>query len=303
MRKPCGRDKRAGCRPRRARLGQGTCAATRVGRLPSLALPFPAIDPVLVELGPLVIRWYALAYLGGILLGWLLVRRLVLEPGWTISRAQIDDLLFYVTLGVILGGRLGYVLFYNPVHYLAHPLEALALWQGGMSFHGGMLGVILAAVWYARRHGLPVLELGDLLAAVAPIGLLLGRIANFINAELWGRVTALPWGVVFPGAGPLPRHPSQLYEAALEGVVLLAIVQWLAWRPYRAERRGQIGGAFLLGYGLARFGVEFVREPDAHLGFVLLGWMTMGQLLCLPMIAGGLYLLLRARPAARSLAG
>jgi len=267
---------------------------------PLLAIPFPNIDPVLVQLGPFAIRWYALAYITGIVAGWLLIRRLVRRPGWTVDATAIDDLVLYVTLGVILGGRIGYVLFYQTGWYLSHPLEILQVWRGGMSFHGGLVGVILAIVLFARQHRLPLLEIADLTAAVAPLGLLLGRIANFINGELWGRPTDVPWAVVFPYAGPEPRHPSQLYEAALEGLVLLAVVQVLAWRPRRPEHAGRIGGAFLVGYALARIVVERFREPDAQLGF-LLGGMTMGQLLSLPMLAGGLYLLARAgrrqRPA------
>jgi phosphatidylglycerol:prolipoprotein diacylglycerol transferase len=196
-------------------------------------------------------------------------------------------------LGVILGGRIGYVLFYQSGWYLSHPLEILQVWRGGMSFHGGLVGVILALVLFARQNRLPLLEIADLAAAVAPLGLLLGRVANFINGELWGRPTDVPWAVVFPHAGPEPRHPSQLYEAVLEGLVLLAVTQALAWRPRRPEHAGRIGGAFLVGYSLARIVVELFREPDAQLGF-LLGGLTMGQLLSLPMLAGGLYLLARA---------
>ena len=260
---------------------------------PLLAIPFPNIDPVLVQLGPFAIRWYALAYITGIVLGWLLIRRLVRRPGWTVQPEAIDDLVLYVTLGVILGGRIGYVLFYQSGWYLSHPLEILQVWRGGMSFHGGLVGVILAIVLFARQHRLPLLEIADLAAAVAPLGLLLGRVANFINGELWGRPTDVPWAVVFPYAGPEPRHPSQLYEAVLEGLVLLAVTQYLAWRPRHPEHAGRIGGAFLVGYALARIAVELFREPDAQLGF-LLGGLTMGQLLSLPMLAGGLYLLARA---------
>jgi phosphatidylglycerol:prolipoprotein diacylglycerol transferase len=266
---------------------------------PLLAIPFPNIDPVLVQLGPFAIRWYALAYITGIVGGWLLIRRLVRRPGWTVDATAIDDLVLYVTLGVILGGRIGYVLFYQSGWYLSHPLEILQVWRGGMSFHGGLVGVILALVLFARQNRLPLLEIADLAAAVAPLGLLLGRVANFINGELWGRPTDVPWAVVFPHAGPEPRHPSQLYEAVLEGLVLLAVTQVLAWRPRCPEHAGRIGGAFLVGYALARIVVELFREPDAQLGF-LLGGLTMGQLLSLPMLAGGLYLLAQAgrpRPA------
>ena len=262
--------------------------------MPLLAIPFPAIDPVLIQIGPFAIRWYALAYIGGIVLGWLLLRRMVRRPGWRITPEQLDDLLFYVTLGIILGGRLGYVLFYQPLVYLEAPLQVLYVWQGGMSFHGGLIGVIVAMALFARKSGLPLLEIGDALASVTPIGLFLGRLANFINGELWGRVSDVGWGMVFPGAGPLPRHPSQLYEATLEGILLLAVMQWLAWRPRRTRERGLIGGVFLTFYALARGFVELFREPDAQLGY-LAGGLTMGQLLSLPMLAVGLTLIAMAR--------
>lgn len=252
-----------------------------------LALGFPAIDPVAIQLGPLAIRWYALAYLVGLLLGWRLVRRLVAGPGWRITPEQVDDLLFYMTLGIILGGRLGYVLFYDPGQYLAAPWRLVAVWQGGMSFHGGVLGVIAAAWLFARNHRVPLLDVTDAVALVGPIGLFLGRLANFVNGELWGRPTDLPWGVVFPHAGPEPRHPSQLYEAFLEGIVLFAILQLVHARSTRPADAGLLGGTFLAGYAVFRFLVEFVREPDAQLG-LLAGGLTMGQLLCLPMLALGL---------------
>jgi phosphatidylglycerol:prolipoprotein diacylglycerol transferase len=265
--------------------------------VPFLAIPFPAIDPVLVHLGPFAIRWYALAYIVGIICGWLLLRRLVQRPGWAVDVPTIDDVILYVTLGIILGGRIGYVLFYNSGWYFSHPLDALQVWRGGLSFHGGLIGVIVALALFARTRKVPLLELGDLGAAVAPIGLFFGRIANFINGELWGRPTDVPWAMVFPGAGPLPRHPSQLYEAFLEGVVLFVIVQLLAWRPRRPEQRGRIAGVFLIGYAIARITCEFFREPDAQLGF-LLGGITMGQLLSLPMLLAGVLLLARSyRPA------
>lgn len=258
-----------------------------------LAIPFPAFDPVLVAFGPFVIRWYALAYIAGLLLGWRLLKRIVQRPGWRLSQEQVDDLLFYATLGVIVGGRLGFVLFYHPGYYLFHPLQILAVWQGGMSFHGGLIGVIVACFVFARRHGLPVLEIGDAAAVVAPIGLFFGRLANFINAELWGRVTDVPWAVVFPGAGDEPRHPSQLYEAFLEGIVLFAVLQLMARGARDPAIAGRLGGVFLLGYGLARGFVEFFREPDAHLGH-LFGVITMGQLLSLPMALAGLALIVHS---------
>jgi phosphatidylglycerol---prolipoprotein diacylglyceryl transferase len=261
--------------------------------VPLLALPFPAIDPVLIEIGPFAIRWYALAYIFGLVLGWRYLRRLVQRPGWRLEPVDIDDLLLYVTLGIVLGGRLGYVLFYRPGFYLSNPLEALAVWQGGMSFHGGLLGVVVAIVWFAYRRNRSILEIGDAVCSAAPIGLFFGRVANFINGELFGRVTDVPWGVVFPRGGPEPRHPSQLYEAGLEGLLLFAVMTWLAFRPRESGTEGRLTGVFLIGYGLARSFAELFREPDAHLGF-LLGGMTMGQLLSLPLIAAGIALLARS---------
>lgn len=259
-----------------------------------MALPFPAIDPVAVSLGPIQIRWYALAYITGLLLGWLLVRRLVTRPHWTLTREGVDDMLFYATLGVILGGRIGYVLFYQPGEYLRNPLAILEVWRGGMSFHGGLIGVIAALWLVARKLKVQFLQVTDAVAVVAPIGLFLGRLTNFINAELWGRTTDVPWAIVFPGGGPLPRHPSQLYEAALEGLVLLAVMLLAARRPWRSQEAGHLSGLFLVGYGMARTFAELFREPDVQLGF-LVGGLTMGQLLSLPMILIGIFLYLRAR--------
>ena len=266
---------------------------SRLNVLPLLAIPFPAIDPVLISIGPFAIRWYALAYIVGIVLGWRLVRRLVQRPGWKPTPEAIDDLVFYVTLGIILGGRIGYVLFYQPGHYLTQPLDMLAVWRGGMSFHGGLVGVLVATWLFARKQGYAFFELTDALAVATPIGLFLGRIANFINAELWGRVTDMPWGVVFPTAGPEPRHPSQLYEAGLEGLVLFAVMLWFARQPYGPTVRGRLSGIFLIGYAVARILVEFFREPDVQIGF-LFGGITMGQLLSLPMLAFGIFLVARA---------
>ena len=265
--------------------------------MPLLALPFPQIDPVALQLGPLAIRWYALAYIAGLVLGWLYVRRVVRRPGWQMTPEIVDDFLFNATLGVIIGGRLGFVLFYNPGYYLQNPLEILMLWEGGMAFHGGLLGVAVACFVTARQHGLSALEVGDAAAVAAPIGLFFGRIANFINGELWGRPTDLPWGMVFPGAGPLPRHPSQLYEAALEGLLLFLVMAWLARGGYDRTQAGRLGGVFLLGYGTARFLVEFVRQYDPQLG-LFLGAFTMGQLLSLPMIVLGAWLIARTRTRA-----
>jgi phosphatidylglycerol---prolipoprotein diacylglyceryl transferase len=257
--------------------------------VPTLALAFPSIDPVLIQIGPFAIRWYALAYIVGLVVGWRYVRRLVQRPGWRLTPLEIDDLLLYVTLGVVLGGRLGYVLFYRPGFYLGQPLDTLAVWQGGMSFHGGVVGVIAAMWLFAHLRKRSFLEVGDAVVCAVPIGLLLGRVANFINGELFGRVTDAPWGMVFPRGGPEPRHPSQLYEAGLEGIVLFAVLAVLAWRPRDPATAGRLSGIFLIGYALARSFAELFREPDAHLGFLWAG-LTMGQLLSLPMLAAGLAL-------------
>ena len=287
-------------------------------------LPFPDISPELFSVTifgfTLALRWYALAYIFGILIGWWLVVRAVRQPRiWKeetppATTQQVEDLLFWVIAGVIGGGRLGYVLFYQPGSYLSDPLSILRVWEGGMSFHGGALGVIIATFFYTWRHQLPRLQLGDMVALGIPPGLLLGRLANFINAELWGRPTDLPWGVAFPTEaaqycpevlGLCARHPSQLYESFLEGFVLGALLLWLAWKRGALKRPGTIMGVFLAGYGIARFLVEFVRQPDAQ--FVSVGnplglaWqlggygLTMGQILCLPMIVIGAILIVRAR--------
>jgi phosphatidylglycerol:prolipoprotein diacylglycerol transferase len=254
------------------------------------------IDPVALQIGPFAIRWYALAYIAGIVGGWRIARHLVQAKPRAGTPEQVDDYVTWVTLGIILGGRLGYVLFYRPGYYIFHPLEALMVWQGGMSFHGGALGVIVATLIFTRRRGLDPLLFGDRAAVVVPIGLFFGRIANFINGELWGRASDVPWAMVFP-ADPLqvPRHPSQLYQAGLEGIGLSILLWTLFSRPALRARRGLLTGALIAGYGVARFLGEFFREPDAHLGF-LLGGITMGQLLSLPMIAVGAWLILRSRP-------
>lgn len=267
--------------------------------MPTLALPFPDFDPVLFSIGPFAIRWYALAYIGGILLGWWLARHIAANTAYwggtsPIRPVDVDDVIVWCALGIVLGGRLGYVLFYQPAYYAAHPLEIFVLWRGGMSFHGGLLG-IGAAIWlFCRRHRLPVVSLMDLAAAVGTIGLFFGRIANFINGELYGRVTDLPWGVVFPHGGPAPRHPSQLYEAALEGALLFLVINYLIRRHRALARPGTVIGVFLAGYGLARSAVELVRVPDPQLGY-LWGGLTMGMLLSLPMILLGAVFLMRAR--------
>jgi phosphatidylglycerol:prolipoprotein diacylglycerol transferase len=261
---------------------------------------------VLISVGPFVIRWYALAYIVGILGGWFYARAIVRSQTlWggpaPLTVADYDDFVLWVTLGIILGGRLGYVLFYNPVYFATHPVEMVQLWKGGMSFHGGFLGCVIAVVLFARRRKIPILSLGDVTCAVAPIGLFLGRIANFINGELWGRPSDVPWAMVFPGAGPLPRHPSQLYEATLEGIVLLGVLA-LLMRLGALKRPGTITGAFALGYGLARAFCELFREPDVQLGF-LWGGLTMGMLLSLPLMLVGIVLIVaahRAEPTRRS---
>ncbi|MBM3523845.1 MAG: prolipoprotein diacylglyceryl transferase, partial [Alphaproteobacteria bacterium] len=231
----------------------------------SLVLAFPAIEPEIFRIGPFALRWYAVAYIAGIVIGWRLALRIVERPPGVMSRAALDDFVAWVTLGVILGGRLGYVLFYKPAYFLANPLEILALWNGGMSFHGGALGVILATIAFAGRQGVSFLALADVVALMTPIGLLFGRIANFINAELYGRPTDVAWAVVFPtDPARLPRHPSQLYEAMLEGLVLFVVLMWLERARAARFRPGLIGGAFLVGYALARIVCEFFREPDAH---------------------------------------
>jgi len=265
------------------------------------AIPFPVIDPVLAQIGPFAIRWYALAYIAGIVIGWRIARRLVTLRPVAASPQQIDDFVTWATLGIILGGRLGYVLFYRPEYYLSHPAEILEVWHGGMSFHGGALGVILAIFLFCWRQRLEPLAFADRLTSVVPIGLCLGRLANFVNGELWGRVTDVPWAMVFPNGGPLPRHPSQLYQAMLEGVVLFLLLQILVRRPGLRARRGFVSGAFLAGYAVARSIGELFRQPDANLGF-LIGGATMGQLLSVPMLLVGIWLMLRAKPAEREAA-
>ena len=269
--------------------------------MPVLTIAFPDFDPVLVQIGPFAIRWYALAYIFGILFGWLYARSLLnRETLWggpaPMTTLDFDDFVLWVTVGIILGGRIGYVLFYNLPHFAAHPAEIVALWKGGMSFHGGFTGCVLAVILFARRRGIPMLSLGDVTCAVGPIGLFLGRIANFINSELWGRPTDVPWAMIFPNGGPLTRHPSQLYEATLEGVVLFAALA-AAMRMGALKRPGLVIGLFAVGYSIARIVCEFFREPDPQLGF-LWGGLTMGMLLSVPlMIAGFGFILFALRRA------
>ena len=246
------------------------------------------IDPIAFSLGPLAVRWYGLMYLAGFAAGWWLGRRRIAGGTAPLTREQFEGLIFFVVLGVILGGRLGYVLFYKPAYYAAHPLEIFAVWQGGMSFHGGLLGVILAMAWVARRQRVDFLRLMDFIAPLVPLGIAAGRMGNFINGELYGRVTDVPWGMVFRGAGAAPRHPSQLYQFALEGLLLFVILWLYSAKP---RPRGAVSALFLLGYGVFRFIAEYGREPDAYLGYLTLG-LSMGQWLSLPMIAAGAVLFL-----------
>jgi phosphatidylglycerol:prolipoprotein diacylglycerol transferase len=259
-------------------------------------LLFPQFDPVLVQIGPFSVRWYALAYIASLLLGWRLVRGLVRLPPAVATPIQVDDFLTWAVLGVVLGGRLGYVLFYQPSTYLAHPAQILAVWEGGMSFHGGMLGVATAIIIFCRRNQIPLLGFADRIAVVAPLGLGLGRLANFINGELWGRPAPdwLPWAMIFPRIDMLPRHPSQLYQALMEGLLLFLLMFVLSRREALRRRFGLLTGIFLCGYAVARITGEFFREPDAFLGFLAFG-ATMGQLLSVPMAVAGLWLILRGR--------
>ena len=257
----------------------------------------PQFDPVALALGPIKVHWYGLTYLAAFLLFWGLARLRLRQSPWRERVAQgqwshqtIDDLLFYGVLGVVLGGRVGYCLFYKPDYYLVHPLEILQVWQGGMSFHGGMLGVILAMAWFAHRQGVSWLTITDFIAPCVPTGLAAGRVGNFINGELWGRMAdaSLPWAMVFPQSGsPLPRHPSQIYQFLLEGMLLFAVLWWLARKP---RPLGWTSGAFLIGYGVLRFSAEYFREPDAFLGLLAAG-LSMGQWLCVPMVLAGVGLM------------
>ncbi|MDP7651957.1 MAG: prolipoprotein diacylglyceryl transferase [Rhodospirillales bacterium] len=260
----------------------------------TFVIPYPAIDPVLFAWGPLVIRWYALAYVAGLLLGWRYLLVLARRPPQVATALHIDDFLVWATFGVILGGRLGYVVFYKPEYFFDNPLAIPQVWLGGMSFHGGMIGVAVATFLFARQRAIPLFHFSDLLASASPIGLFLGRIANFINGELYGRASDVPWAMVFPRGGPLARHPSQLYEAVLEGAVLFIVLFFLGRRESLRQRAGFLTGVFLAGYSVARGIAELFRQPDTHLGF-LLGGTTMGQWLSIPMLVLGLYLIVRRR--------
>jgi phosphatidylglycerol:prolipoprotein diacylglycerol transferase len=259
-----------------------------------MAIPYPALNPVALKLGPLSIRWYGLAYITGLLLGWRYTVWLTRQPQFNPPDSRpapqdLDDFLFWAMAGVLVGGRLGIVLFYKPSAYLADPISIVKVWEGGMSFHGGMLGVIVALILFTMRRRIPFFRLSDLVAAATPIGLFFGRLANFINGELWGRPSDVPWAMVFPNpeAGPLPRHPSQLYEAVSEGLILFCILAIAAQRPGIRRRDGLLSGMFLIGYAIARSVCELFREPDSYLGFIV-GGISMGQILSFPMLLAGI---------------
>ena len=253
------------------------------------------LDPVALNLGFFTLKWYSLAYLAGILVGYWYLLKLIAQPGSPMARRHADDMIFYATLGIIIGGRLAYVLFYQPA-ILAHPLDIFKLWNGGMSFHGGVIGVTCGILYLSRKEGLHWLRVHDYVACCVPFGLFFGRLANFVNGELWGKATEVPWAIIFPTGGPDPRHPSQLYEAVLEGPVLFAILAWLFWKTAARYQPGKLVGTFLLGYGLARFFVEFFREADAQLmEFAQTTGLHMGQWLTIPMIVGGIYLIATAK--------
>src|SRR5690606_17062595 len=250
-------------------------------------LQYPQIDPVAFQLGPISVHWYGLMYLLGFAAVWLLGRMRIKQGRSELSLRDLEDIIFYGVIGVVIGGRLGYALIYKPDHYLSNPLDLLRLWEGGMSFHGGLLGVLLVLIWFAKRRQKHFFDITDFIAPMIPLGLDAGRWGNFVNGELWGRPTDLPWGMVFPYAGPAARHPSQLYEMLFEGLLLFGLLWWYSSKPHR---RGQVSAMFLIGYGAARFFVEFTREPDDFLG-LLAGGLSMGQLLSIPMVLAGALIL------------
>ncbi len=272
-------------------------AATAVDATSALRWENLGLDPVALDVGFFQLRWYSLAYLAGIILGWWYLLKLLDRPGAPMARRHADDMVFYATLGILLGGRLGYVLFYRPGFYIDNPAEIVQLWDGGMSFHGGVIGVSLGILYMARKHGLNWLRIHDYVACCVPFGLLFGRLANFVNGELWGRgPTDVPWAMVFPTGGEVPRHPSQLYEAGLEGILLGIILWYLFWRTDARYQPGRLVGTFILVYGLSRFAVEFFRQPDEHLTWLAMQTgLSMGQWLTLPMIFGGLFLIATAK--------
>jgi phosphatidylglycerol---prolipoprotein diacylglyceryl transferase len=264
---------------------------------PFLVIPFPAINPVAISLGPFAIRWYALAYIAGLVIGWRYCLALAERPPHRVRRQDVDDFLVWATLGVVLGGRTGYVLFYNLPYYFAHPIQALYVWHGGMSFHGGAIGVTLAIILFTRARRVPLFAFSDIITEAIPIGLFFGRIANFINGELFGRPTDVPWAMIFPNGGPVPRHPSQLYEAVCEGI-LLFLVLFIAERRGARRRPGVVTGLFLAGYAVARMSGELFRQPDPQLGYLVFG-TTMGQLLSIPVLIAGIAIILWARRSPR----
>jgi phosphatidylglycerol:prolipoprotein diacylglycerol transferase len=272
-------------------------------------LPYPQIDPIAFSLGPLAIHWYGLAYVVGILLGWAYARRLVNQGRlWRadtapMTVANLDDFIVWVALGIVLGGRIGYVLFYDLQAVIENPIRAIEIWNGGMSFHGGLIGTTVAMILFARRSKIPVWSLFDIVSAVVPIGLFFGRIANFINGELWGRISGVAWAMIFPTGGPFTRHPSQLYEAGLEGIILFLVLAAMTYWVKALKIPGTVTGVFVIGYALSRIFVEFFREPDAQLGYLLgTNWLTMGMVLSSPMILLGIWAIFRARHAAGKLA-
>jgi phosphatidylglycerol---prolipoprotein diacylglyceryl transferase len=270
-------------------------------------LPFPNIDPVAFSIGPLAVHWYGLAYVAGILIGWLYARKLIANNDlWRggaapMTKAHLDDFLVWIAAGIVIGGRMGYILFYDFPSVAANPLRAFEIWNGGMSFHGGLIGAIVAMILFARKNTIPVWSMFDVVAAVVPFGLFFGRVANFINGELWGRLSSAPWAIVFPTGGPFARHPSQLYEAGLEGIVLLLILALMIFGFKALRTPGLVAGTFVIGYALSRIFVEFFREPDAQLGYLLgTGWLTMGMVLSLPMALIGIWAVMRALVADRA---
>jgi phosphatidylglycerol:prolipoprotein diacylglycerol transferase len=270
-------------------------------------LPFPNIDPVAFSIGPLSVHWYGLAYVAGIMIGWFYARKLIDRPAlWKgdaapMTKTHLDDFLVWIAVGIVVGGRTGYVLFYDLPVMLENPIRIIQIWNGGMSFHGGLIGSIIAMILFARKNAIPVWSMFDIIAAVVPLGLFFGRIANFINGELWGRLSSAPWAIVFPTGGPFARHPSQLYEAGLEGIVLLSLLAILIFGFKALRTPGLVSGVFVIGYGFSRIFVEFFREPDAQVGYLLgTNWLTMGMVLSSPMVLIGLWAVLRARAAGRA---
>ncbi|WP_425523695.1 prolipoprotein diacylglyceryl transferase [Rhizobium setariae] len=266
-------------------------------------MPFPNIDPVAFSIGPMEIKWYGISYVVSILLGWFYARKILSTPRlWrnnqpAMTLTDIDDFVFWAAIGIVLGGRIGYILFYDFANVIANPLRALEIWNGGMSFHGGITGTTIAMILFARKRGISMWSLFDVVATVCVTGLFLVRIANFINGELWGKVTDLPWGVIFPGQEPFTRHPSQLYEAGLEGLATGLILAFLVFYRGGLKTPGYVAGAFVSLYALSRISVEFVRQPDPQLGYLLGGWLTMGMLLSIPMLLLGIWAMWRARAA------